>query len=207
MAILYQNYSEESGRAEFHTFLGLYDLNADTWIYNEGPVNTLESGGVALYPAKLVDDRIYCAAGSTIACFEVATGSLIWKRELPGEIWSSGFTISDGICAVNCEDYNMYGLDENTGTTKWSFRTTQHCTPLEGRVVNGVVYFVGGSDKSLFAVDLREGKIIWKLDAERMVDDVSFFKKMLYVQQPTETEPGKIIAQAGSTAMCIDAHR
>jgi len=74
-------------------------------------------------------------------------------------------------------------------------------------VVNGVVYFVGGSDKSLFAVDLREGKIIWKLDAERMVDDVSFFKKMLYVQQPTETEPGKIIAQAGSTAMCIDAHR
>ncbi len=212
MAVLYQNYTLEGGprgQGKYVTYLGLYDLTRKEWIYKGVQISPDERSEVALYPAKAVGDYIYCAVGEFIGCYEIATGDKIWQRELPGEIWVSGFTIWENVCAVNCEDRNLYGLDAMTGNTLYEVPTAQLSSSLEGRVVNGVVYFVGGSDKSLFAIDLRPNtpKLLWKLDAERMSVEGTRFRKWLYVRQPRGDEPGKIMTQIGTKAICIDAHR
>lgn len=192
---------------EFVSYLGLYDLDAAQWVYSGVKLHEVQANGVALAPAKAVGDRIYISIAETMMCYDIPSGEKIWSRKLPREIWTSGFAIDDSVCAVNCEDKVMYGLDADTGAELWTVETAQRCSPLRGRVLEGVAYFVCGSDHSLFGVDLREGKLIWKLDAEEMIKGAGGFAKHVSAAQGHDGEPGKLFVRAAGEVHCIEAHR
>lgn len=208
VAVVYQHAVEGLRYdTEFISYLGVYDLEADAWVYANVALNERKANGVALAPAKAVDDRIYIAVANVIMCHDLATGERLWSRELRGEIWTSGFAVSEGVCAVNCEDKVMYGLDAATGRQLWTVPTAQLCSPLEGRVLDGVAYFVCGSDHSLFGVDLRAGELIWKLDAERMVRGAGGFAPYVSAAPGEGGEPGRLFVRAAGDVHCVEAHR
>lgn len=208
VAVVYQHIVEGARfDNEFISYLGLYDLEAATWVYSGVQLHERQGNGVALAPLQITEDFVYIAVAETIMCYEITTGAEIWRRRLPREIWTSGFVISEGVCAINCENKTMYGLDALTGRQLWTVPTAQLCSPLEGRVINGVVYFVCTSDHSVFGVDLREGRLVWKLDEEEMFRGKRGFQVSVSAMQPTADLPGLVFLRAGDQALCVEAHR
>ena len=190
------------------SFLGLYDRAAGTWVYDDVRLNDPSaSNGVALSPARLHDGTIYVAIGTGVYAHDVWSGERKWSQQFRGEIWTSGLTVAEGLCVVNCEDKWLYGFDAETGVRRWGLPSAQLSTELEGRVLDGVVYWVGRSEASLFAADLRTGQLLWRLRADAVLGRDVLFNANLYAVPGRDGRPGRIVALAGETVVCFEAHR
>ena len=190
------------------SFLGLYDRAGETWVYDDIRLNDLPaSRGVALTPARLAEGTIYVAINNEVFAHDVRTGDRKWSQKLPREVFTSGLTVAEGLCVVNCEDKWLYGFDAETGVRRWGLPSAQLSTELEGRVLDGVVYWVGRSEASLFAADLRTGQLLWRLRADAVLGRDVLFNANLYAVPGRDGRPGRIVALAGETVVCFEAHR
>ena len=80
-------------------------------------------------PARPATDGNVVVIGSargTIAAFDAASGSALWRRELLGGVVASP-VIADGVVFVASEDQYFYAFDLGTGETLWKYFTQ---TPL-----------------------------------------------------------------------------
>ena len=55
-----------------------------------------------------------------VVALDVASGDLLWQRDLPYYIYSSPAVGANGYVYVGCGDGKLYALDEKSGRIEWS---------------------------------------------------------------------------------------
>ncbi|TAH10838.1 MAG: hypothetical protein EAZ14_07265, partial [Runella slithyformis] len=132
------------------------------------------------------------------------TGQQIWERGFRGNFLFSGFLIADGLLVANCEDTYMYGLDPNTGLDLWREKSSGTSTRLVYQ--DGVVYFSGGGDGLLHAVDIQKGKHLWKLQSPDFKKNSGAYFWGMVAGMPAEGgKKGRIFASTGINVHCYEA--
>lgn len=191
----------------FQSYLGLYNLTERQWIYEKAYLNEPAWNGVKLFPYTIFEDKVYMSVGYELLCPNLWTGEMIWKKKFNAEIFFSGLIVEDGRVIANCEDKVLYCFDANTGNLLWEGEGAGTSSPLTDRYLNEVIYFSGGSSGLIHAVDVRDGKTLWKLEPEKMDDGSDFWKGDIYVIPGRNGNLGKIIAHTPRNAYCFEAYR
>jgi outer membrane protein assembly factor BamB len=75
--------------------------------------------------------------------------------------------------------------------------------------MNGVVYFNGGASGRLHAIDIREGKTVWKIDPKLIGEfpNEIFWGTAIYTLPGENGKKGKVISLTGNNAYCFEAYR
>lgn len=192
---------------EFHSFLALYNITTDEYVYQRAPLIDPQINGVALHPHQIADGFAYVAIAESIVCVDVMTGERQWVKKFTGEIWTGGLVVVDDVLVVACENKILYGLQASNGSQVWTTESGQLCSPLRERVINDVVYFSCSSDGLFRAVDVRTGRSIWKIDSVPYEEGSNGFRKIVYCEQPKNGKKGRVITQTTKTAYCFEAAR
>ena len=128
----------------FQSYLGLYNLDKDKWIYEKVVLDSVGRKGILYTPLTKYKETVIANVAKKLICYDYLSGSLVWEREFGHDFNFSGFEISEDILVANCEDENLYGIDPATGDILWQTGGAGTSSRLRNRVLNGVVYFVGG---------------------------------------------------------------
>lgn len=139
----------------------------------------------------VADDRVYAAStDGHLYALTLGSGTQLWSYQTGARITSSP-AVADGLVYVLSYDDTMYAIDTGTGKPRWRFATGgEHryiATHLHGTlpraeampdmydtylsspaVWQGRVYF-GSSDGHVYALDARNGKLVWKFKTGSVV--------------------------------------
>lgn len=137
-----------------------YDINCKKELFRI-PIHT-HARSIPTVPCYVIGNKYYVAVGRRIACIDIQDAKLLWYQNFPGDFLFSGFIIVDGTIYANCEDTYLYALDAETGLIKWKEKSSGTNSRLF--YMGGLLYFVGGGDGKLHAVDAATGKHLWKID-------------------------------------------
>jgi outer membrane protein assembly factor BamB len=203
LVVIYQQ--QVSDIAEFQSYLGLFNYDAQEWVYDRIVLNNPVQGGVLRTVPILYSGRIYMNIGHDIVCHDYRTGEFIWKQEFTQDFLFSGITVQDGMVLGNCEDTYLYNMDPESGNIIWKEKTAGTSSSI--RYLNGIVYLSGGSTGNIHAIDTQNGRTIWRLDAEKYKDGSNDFKPDLYTIVGKDDEPDRLIIFTHNTAYCIEAHQ
>jgi len=139
----------------------LYSLRADNgeveWVYKtDGAVMS----SPAVYKNAVVvgsDDGFLYAVGAE-------EGKMKWKFDAGAQIATTP-VISDGLVFFGNNGSDFYAVDYNTGDLSWKF-TTDGTLQGSPAVHNGMVYFCTMAKPLVYALDIKNGKEIWKNSGE-----------------------------------------
>lgn len=191
----------------FQSYLGLYNLTKKVWVYEKEKLNEPAWNGALLFPVTIYEDKVYMSVGYELLCHDLWTGKFIWKHIYNNEIFFSGFIVADGQVIAQNENKVLYCYDANTGNQLWNRTGAGTSSPLTDRYLNGVVYFYGGSTGEIHAVDTRNGKVVWRLDAAAMGDGAEKWKGDIFVVPEKDGKKGRVIALTAKFAYCFEAYR
>ncbi|MCD4834302.1 MAG: PQQ-binding-like beta-propeller repeat protein [Bacteroidales bacterium] len=188
-----------------NSFLGLYNTEIQEWVY-ERKLMAPPLWNTSVYWPQIYDNKVYASVGNNLVCHDLYTGEQIWRREFNNDFFFSGFIIEEDKIIANNENLTLYCLDLETGYDIWTGEgagTSSHMSYL-----NGIVYFVGGSDSRFHAVDIETGQTVWRLDAEKLEGYDGMFKtNAVYVILGENGNKGKIIALTHMYAYCFEAYQ
>ncbi len=139
----------------------LFNATQNKLLYTQTVIDTTRSPG--FFGTIIYNNKIILAADNSIIGFDFLSGKELWRRQFPADFLFSGIALAEGKIIGNCEDQNMYALDPDTGNIVWTERTSG--TSSRPFVMNGVIYFTGGGDGLLHALDAKTGQHIWKLES------------------------------------------
>jgi outer membrane protein assembly factor BamB len=111
-------------------------------------------------PSMIAKNRIYTFVGPWLFCHDFETGAELWFKELGGIVFSSDPVIANNTLYVNDESKTLSAIQLETGQLLW--KTTTAGTSGNLKFMNDVIYFEGGSDGLLYAVDATNGQIFYK---------------------------------------------
>ncbi len=125
------------------------------WAYST-PVSPLGS-------PLVVDDTVYVAVGSRIFALDRTTGNQKWRYPLvegiPG-YFRSGPVMADGTVVAAADNRYLYGVDAETGTSKWQWVAS---VPIVGQpVLAGNIVIVQLNDNSILGIRADNGQPEWK---------------------------------------------
>ena len=164
-----------------NSVLFAFDLNGKLiWKALNGKEFT-GSGYASNFPGSrstptVVGDLVYATSGlGRIGCFNIKTGNEIWAvdmiKDLKGYLNEFGYAESvvtddkNVYCFPGGKDINVAALDRFTGKTVWTSKalgdTTHFCSPILINLPNRQIY-VTVSRHWLFAVDCKNGELLWK---------------------------------------------
>lgn len=190
----------------FNTYFSLYNAETEEWVWKKQSIIANYYGTFFSQPC-IYDGKIYANIGCSIVCHDLATGKQLWRENFNNDFMFTGFIVEDGKVIGNCETGYAYGLDAKTGNRLWSVKTAG----TGGRMsyLNGVVYFVGGSVRRLFAIEASTGKMIWKIDPHLLGEDydAGFRVNAVYTLPAKGNQPAKVIALSDLYAYCFEAYR
>lgn len=124
----------------------------------------------------VVGDLVYTSSGlGRIACFDLATGKEKWKldmvKDLNGFLNEFGYAesfVTDEkhlYCFAGGKENNIAAIDRLTGKTIWTAKAlgdiTHFCSPILIKLPARQIY-VTVSRNWLFAVDCKNGELLWK---------------------------------------------
>jgi outer membrane protein assembly factor BamB len=190
----------------FESYLSLYNISTDTYVYDKIQLNDSAQNGVIFHPIEVVGDLAYMNIANRIMCHRISTGEKIWDRPFPNDFMFSGFIVEDGRVIANCENSVLYGLDAETGATLWEGQGAGTSSYLKGRYLNGVVYFYGGSTGDIHAVDCETGETLWQVDDSKTPDG-HLWKPDIYVVPGQNGEKGRVVLCTSMHAYCVEAIR
>ncbi|MBD1210073.1 MAG: PQQ-binding-like beta-propeller repeat protein [Ignavibacteria bacterium] len=154
-------YGEAATNFYNKTYLTLFNVTQNKEVYTllqrEGPSteNNLPMGVPVVQ-----GDRVFTAIGFGVQCNEIATGKLLWRTTTPRPFTEGGVILGDNILFANDDDGFLQAFEPETGKVLWKTKTAGSVTGLF--FMNGVVYLIGG-DGNLYAIDGKQGTIIWKM--------------------------------------------
>ena len=105
----------------------------------------------------------------TIAGLNAATGAVLWKRLLPGRVWSSPST-ANGVVYVGVNDNEVMAIWLRTGYVRWTW-TTPNSNLGAGTVSSPTtdgksVYFSTAGGAQLWSLDAATGAQHWMLTVD-----------------------------------------
>jgi outer membrane protein assembly factor BamB len=190
---------------KYRTLAGLYNYSQKKWIY-ERKVLSQPNEHSNITRSIIVGDKFYHASGRSLHSNDVMTGESIWSQFFEQGFGSSGFIIENNKLYAACEDRFLYCLDTNTGQVLWKEQNTGTCSPLS--YLNGVLYYLGGGDGKLHAVDADTGKHLWKLTSPDVTKNSGAFFYGLCATVPGKNgQKGRVIGTTGLNAYCYEAVR
>ena len=110
------------------------------------------------------EGKIYVSTGYNIVlALDALNGKLIWSRVI-NSIARSAPAVGSGVVLVNTIGYNLYALDEASGSILWLHSGVEEEVSILGSaspVIYGQVAFVPYSSGELYALRLNDGREIW----------------------------------------------
>jgi outer membrane protein assembly factor BamB len=189
------------------TFLGLFNLTLNKWVYDRKPVSFEgEFGMLSLKPIVNGQD-VYLTSGNFALCFDLFSGEKKWHRRLTSErTVPVDMLYADGKLLVNMANATLYCLSANDGSNVWSQKSNSLSSDLYHQ--NGVIYWIPLGN--LRAVDLQTGKLIWNLNTiERSTSNGrrSEWHGFVTGVEGKDGRKGKIFATTDHYLYCFDAAR
>ena len=204
LVIDYQTGSPPYNQNIIRSVYGLYNVSKRQWIYANKPLTAPNYGTTVDGLPVIYNGRVYHSAGRYFTCHDLATGAKVWERAFGGNFLFSGFIIADGIIVANSEDTYIYGLDPITGSERWREKSSGTSTRLVYQ--DGVVYYAGGGDGLLHAVDVQTGKHLWKLQSpDFRTNSDAYFWGMVAGLPAQNGKKGRIFASTGLNVYCYEA--
>lgn len=126
-------------------------------------------GAASLTAPALANGRLFVgtngsATSGSLRCLDSCYGSLLWRRDLPGDVASSPAVAGDAV-VFGCSDGKVYCLNTNTGATSW---TATYSGPIysppsidDGRVFIGSNGTGAANSAKLYCLDLYTGGQYW----------------------------------------------
>ena len=185
--------------------LNLYNLTKKNWVFQKIPVRT---SGTSIGGTDLIynDKQIYFISSDFIYCHNAQTGEEKWANRIGSFPLTSRMTLQNNKLYAACEDRFLYCLDINTGQVLWKEQNTGTCSPIS--YLNGVLYYLGGGDGKLHAVDADTGKHLWKLNSPDLTKNVgAFFYGVCAAVPGKNGQKGRVIGTTGLNAYCFEAIR
>lgn len=112
----------------------------------------------------VVNGRVYTMdVGSTVSCFNAATGKRLWRIELEDdderEFFGGGIAYAEGRLFVSTGFAKVFALDANSGEVVWERKVP---APVRGApAVDGGRVFVLTLDNQLDALNAEDGARLW----------------------------------------------
>jgi outer membrane protein assembly factor BamB len=158
----------------------------------------------AIYPPLVVGDKVVFQGASSIHCFDIPSGTLLWEHLY--DRWAKGFMenlYGDGKVFVR-NGTSVLAYDLQTGALLWETSNRMNLQ-MRGAMgfYQGKVYFTATDDlhpgyaKSLFCVDANTGSVIWKDPGPSKNGGLTFG---IIIDQST----GYLYATDAYRMMCID---
>lgn len=155
-------FTEEAFTAFGLTELNLYNVTQSRYEYKKVVVNPLLETrviGDLLYQ----DGQLYFQSSNYIHGYDAMTGKELWRVFIGSSPLISRMILADNKLFSACEDRILYCVDALKGTLLWREQNTGTCSELS--YLNGVIYYLGGGDGLLHAVDATTGKHLWKISS------------------------------------------
>jgi outer membrane protein assembly factor BamB len=186
-------------------WLGLYNYTKKEWVYERQKLRNVDGTFGMASPPTISNDKIYSNPSNAIVCHDLMTGQKLWETGGTDSNFR-GVLVENGNVYINGNNGNMTCLNASGGTVKWVVRTSGSSTTLS--YLNGVVYFVGGGDGKLHAVDAETGEYLWKIESpDKVKNKWAVFSGMCAVVPGVGSEKGKIVVTSGLNAYCYEAIR
>lgn len=126
---------------------------------------------------RIEGNRVWVTSGMAgVACLDLNNGKILWKKDLyrlyQGEEATYGYSESPLICdnlfiyTVGGKRATVVALNKNTGAEVWRsavFDKSAYCTPIFVNH-NGTKMYVNVGAKSIFAIAIEMGKVLWTID-------------------------------------------
>jgi hypothetical protein len=190
------------------SYLGLFNMASKEWVYNDIVLNEPSSIGNIENPLVKHNNTVITNIGTNLFCYDYLTGEKVWSRDFDHVFKFSGYEISEGILIANCENKILYGINLETGQTLWTGEGAGTSSRLHDRVLNGVLYFVGGSSGAFHAVDIKTGKTLWRLDPYNYEESNAYWNVgTVYCSDLGDDKNGYIIIQNTLNTYCFEAIR
>ena len=188
-------------------YFGLYHTEQKEWIWDKMQINPPQPYNNVWLSPQIENNKIYAAVANAIVCHDLITGKQLWKQNFDWDFLFTGYILEDGRVIANNEDGHAYALDTETGTILWKVRTAGTSSRMS--YLNGMVYFVGGSQPYLFAIEASTGKIVWKINAALLGEGygAGFRTNAVYVLPAKDDQPAKVIALSHLYAYCFKVYR
>lgn len=188
------------------SYLSLYNLSAGEYVYDGTPIHEVAQTASLRAPIQVVDGRVFLSVRRDLFCHDLATGHRLWRVRQGGDNLFSGFAVDGDRLVANSEDKLTTCYDVRTGERLWQRQTAGTSTRIDGRVLNGVVYFAGGSDGILHAINLDNGRSLWAAPASRYGGADRWLFDLAAVPGKGD-EPGRIVVGTDGKAYCFEAFR
>ena len=190
---------------DFQSYLGLYNLSKKEWVYEKVPLCEINRKGILYQPLKKFNNSVITNVGTSLISYNYLTGEKIWEQDFDHDFSFSGFEISNNILVASCENKVLYGLDANSGQILWTGQGGGTNSDLENRILDGVVYFGGGSSGYFHAVDISNGQTLWKLDPHKYEYNNAKWDWSITVMPNPNGGKGSVIIQNNLNAYCFEA--
>jgi len=206
LVIGYQTPTADAVYNIIRSVYGLYNLTKKEWVYKDIPLTDPDYGTVIDGLPVIYNGKVYMTVDKYLTCHELSSGRRLWSRRFNNNFLFSGFLIAEDIIVANCEDTYIYGIDPNSGGQIWREKSAGTSTRLIYQ--DGFVYYVGGSDMLLHAVEVKSGKTHWKLRSPDTAknQDAYFFGYLTGVPA-SNSRKGRIFANTGLNIYCYEAIR
>ena len=141
-----------------------------------------------------------------MSCHDLITGREMWTVNFSEGFVFSGFTIQEGRIFANNGDRFTYCLNPETGRQIWKEESSGSASPIS--YLNGVLYFMGGGDGRLHAIDANTGKHLWRLRSPDVDKNSGAWFYGICVAVPGQGgKKGRIVATTGLNAYGYEAIR
>jgi outer membrane protein assembly factor BamB len=185
--------------------INLYNLTKKEWVYQKMPVRT-SGKSIGGFDLIYKDKQIYFMSSDYVYCHNAQTGEEKWATLIGSAPLTSRMTLQNNRLYAACEDRFLYCLDINTGQVLWKEQNTGTCSPIS--YLNGVLYYLGGGDGKLHAVDADTGKHLWKLNSPDVTKNSgAFFYGVCAAVLGKNGQKGRVIGTTGLNAYCFEAIR
>ncbi len=186
-------------------FLGLYNATQNSWEYSDKSITLNSIFGAGSLTLSSSHKKVYLQSSKKLFCYEVATGKKMWEQTF-SEGFSDMIVVEDKLLA-NCEDTYLYAFDSDTGRQLWKEKSSGTSSPLA--YLNGVVYFTGGGDGLLHAVEVETGKHLWRIHSPDLkINTGAWFKRHIAILPAgTNGKKGRVLTSSYLNAFCYEAAR
>lgn len=107
----------------------------------------------------IIDNQLYVVSAlGRIYSLDYMNGDIIWKDSV-GAKCLSGPSGHDNMVYFPCDDGNLLAYEASTGKRMFKSELGE---PLVNKAVIGQNVYVAGSEGTFFALDAREGRVIWQ---------------------------------------------
>ncbi len=191
------------------SYMHLFNLTDNQWVYQQALITNDTDSFLQKKPG-VWGNFVYLVMNDWVICTDLMTGEVVWKKgfTVRTHFVTSGYHIAEkeGLLLVNAEanGTTLYALDLKTGQEVWQVPSSG--TSTEMQYLNGVVYFVGGGDGWLHAVEVETGKHIWKL-VSPYDSNGDYFIGYCAVVAAEGNKKGTVIAASGLNAFAYEAER